>query len=296
MMCVFVYDYEHNSPNFQGYRVPKRSSKTGSELFIVDNSDEDWKVVRYLHDWCQLSKSFDIATGYFEIGSLLALDGEWQKLDSIRILMGDEVSKRTHVAFAEGLRKVSLTLDNSLEAEKAKDDFLRSVPAVLEAIRSGRIKCRVYRKDKFHAKAYITHARLEVVGSSALVGSSNFTHPGLTENIELNVQVTGQPVNVLQEWYEEHWAEAEDVTPDILRTIERHTREYSPFEVYAKALQEFFHGHEMTASEWEVGHGPRSSRIYPILDQYQRDGYHALLKIAETYRGAFLCDGVGLGK
>ena len=53
--------------------MPRRSSSTGSELFIVDNSDEDWKVLRYLHDWCQLSKSIDIATGYFEIGSLLAL-------------------------------------------------------------------------------------------------------------------------------------------------------------------------------------------------------------------------------
>ncbi len=35
--------------------MPNRTSKTGSELFIVDNSDEDWKVLRYLHDWCQIS-------------------------------------------------------------------------------------------------------------------------------------------------------------------------------------------------------------------------------------------------
>ena len=28
--------------------MPHRVSKTGSELFIVDNSDEDWKVLRYL--------------------------------------------------------------------------------------------------------------------------------------------------------------------------------------------------------------------------------------------------------
>ena len=49
--------------------MPKRTSTTGSELFIVDNSDEDWKVLRYLHDWCQISKSIDIATAYFEIGS-----------------------------------------------------------------------------------------------------------------------------------------------------------------------------------------------------------------------------------
>lgn len=72
--------------------MPKRVSKTGSELFIVDNSDDDWKVVRYLHDWCELSKSIDVATGYFEIGSLLALKEEWQQVDHIRVLMGDEVS------------------------------------------------------------------------------------------------------------------------------------------------------------------------------------------------------------
>ncbi len=74
--------------------MPKRTSQTGSELFIVDNSDEDWKVVQYLHDWCQISKAIDIATGYFEIGSLLSLGEEWRKIDHIRILMGDEVEPR----------------------------------------------------------------------------------------------------------------------------------------------------------------------------------------------------------
>ena len=62
--------------------MPKRTSKTGSELFIVDNSEDDWKVQRYLHDWCQLSKAIDIATGYFEIGGLLGLKDEWQKVDA----------------------------------------------------------------------------------------------------------------------------------------------------------------------------------------------------------------------
>ncbi len=80
--------------------MPKRTSKSGSELFIVDNSDDDWKVLRYLHDWCQLSKGIDIATGYFEIGGLLGLNDEWRKVDAIRILMGDEVSLRTANAFA----------------------------------------------------------------------------------------------------------------------------------------------------------------------------------------------------
>lgn len=272
--------------------MPTKISKTGSELFIVDNSDTDWKVQRYLRDWCQISKQIDIATGYFEIGSLLSLGEDWQKVDSIRILMGDEVSLRTKKAFENGFATVVENLDRSIETEKESNDFLTGVPAIVEGIRNGKIACRVYRKDKFHAKAYITHARLEVVGASALVGSSNFTYPGLTENIELNVQITGRPVSVLQEWYDEHWNGAEDVTPEILMVIERHIHEYSPFEVYAKSLEEYFRGHEMTASEWEQ----TSSRMYPVLDQYQNEGYRALMKIASQYGGAFLCDGVGLGK
>lgn len=273
--------------------MPQRTSLTGSELFIVDNSDQDWKVLRYLHDWCQISKQIDIATGYFEIGSLLSLNSEWQKVDKIRILMGDEVSQRTKQAFELGLNATKSRLDNSIENEKEKNDFLKGVPEIVEAIRTNKIECRVYRKDKFHAKAYITHARLEVVGAAGLVGSSNFTYPGLTENIELNVQITGRPVHVLQEWFEEHWETAEDISPEILKTIERHTFEYSPFDVYAKSLQEFFKGHEMTASEWELSGG---SRMYSILDQYQKEGYNSLLKIANQFGGAFLCDGVGLGK
>lgn len=273
--------------------MPKKTSIAGSELFIVDNSDDDWKVVRYLHDWCQISKAIDIATGFFEIGSLLALKDEWQKVDRIRILMGDEVSRRTKQAFKEGLQQVKYRLDASIEMEKLQNDFLAGVPAIVEAIRSGKIACRVYRKDKFHAKAYITHARLEVVGASALVGSSNFTYPGLSENVELNVQITGQPVSVLQEWYEDHWSEAEDITADILRIIERHTRQYSPFEVWFKALDEYLRGHELTPDEWDKRH----SKVFQILDKYQQDAYKKLIQISDVYGGcSFLCDGVGLGK
>ncbi len=147
--------------------MPNRTSKTGSELFIVDNSDADWKVLRYLHDWCQYSRAIDIATGYFEIGSLLGLKDEWRKVDQIRILMGDEVTLRTKAAFTAGLGRVRDRLDDSLEAEKVKNDFLEGVPAIVEALRSGKMVCRVYRKLKFHAKAYITHARRR---SSARLG------------------------------------------------------------------------------------------------------------------------------
>ena len=131
-------------------------------------------------------------------------------------------------------------LDRSIEANKDSNPFLRGVPAILAALQSGQIECRIYDKDKFHAKAYITHAKLEVVGSQALVGSSNFTSPGLTQNIELNVQIqSAREVAQLQEWFEEHWRVASPVTDDIVETIERHIRLYTPFDVYAKSLRSF---------------------------------------------------------
>jgi superfamily II DNA or RNA helicase len=265
--------------------------KTGNDLFIVDNSDDDWRVLNYLSEWSDISHKFDIATGYFEIGALLALDGKWQKLDQIRILMGDEVSKRTHQALNDGIARIKAMLDGSIEQEKLKNDFLTGVPAIVDAITQGKIKCRVYVKKKFHAKAYITHSKLAVVGSSALVGSSNFTFPGLTGNVELNVQLRRE-VEELQAWYEAHWNEAEDASEEVLKVLERQTHKYLPFEVYAKALQAYFNNYEETAGDWERN----QSRMYRVLDQYQRDGYGALLKIGGKYGGAFLCDGVGLGK
>lgn len=260
----------------------------GGDLFIVDNSDSEWKVRQYLQDWCDIASGFDIATAYFEIGALLALDGQWQKLDKIRVLMGDEVSARTRRVVIDA---VSSRLDESVEQAKMKDDFLHGVPAIVKAMQSGKIECRVYTKAKFHAKTYITHARSAVIGSRALVGSSNFTLPGITANVELNVHIRTE-VDSLQEWFEHYWNDAQDITPDLLRVIERHTRDFSPFEVYAKSLQEYFKGHEETVTEWER----TKSKVWPHLDQYQREGYQSLMKIGSTYNGAFLCDGVGLGK
>jgi len=218
---------------------PQSQFRKGGDLFIVDNSNEQWKVVEYLREWCEIAKALDVATGYFEIGSLLSLDGNWQKLEQIRILMGDEVSKRTQQAFLAALENIASALDESIENEKETNDFLKGVPAIVQALESGKINARIYRERKFHAKAYITHSKFEVVGSTALVGSSNFTYPGLNENIELNVRIRSD-VEELQDWYESFWNEAEDVTAEMLRVIQRHVKEYSPFEVYAKALFEFF--------------------------------------------------------
>ncbi|MCU7192158.1 helicase-related protein [Turicibacter sanguinis] len=270
-------------------------------IYIVDNSDEEVSVKKYLKEWCKISKQFDIATGYFEIGSLLELEDCWEKVDKIRLLFGQEMTKRTKVVLQQGLRDILTKVNDSLEEEKLKNSYLIGVPAIVHAIRVGKIECRVYTKDKFHAKAYITHMKddyfeglsniLNISKGYALVGSSNFTKAGLNQNVELNVQIA-ENVEYLQNWFQKYWEESEDITEEILNVIENHAKEYTPHEVYIKSMLEYYNNLSMSVSDWEQ----QTSVIYPILSQYQKDGYNSLIHIAKKYNGAFLCDGVGLGK
>jgi ERCC4-related helicase len=272
-----------------------------NNLYIVDNSEENRSVKKYLSDWCKISKQMDIATGYFEIGGMLELNEEWKHLDKIRLLFGDEMTMRTKKVFDELLGGYLGKLDISIDDEKEVNEFLLGIPAVLNAIRSGKIECKVYTKGKFHAKTYITYFSDEYYGQFspsmnipkgyALVGSSNFTKAGLTKNAELNVQVSND-VEQLQDWFDGFWNEAEDITTEVLKVIEKHCKEYSPYEVYVRSMYEYFRGQEQTISEWEQN----QSIMYPILSQYQKDGYYSLVNISEKYGGSFLCDGVGLGK
>lgn len=274
---------------------------THNSLYIVDNSNEKSSVKKYLSEWCSVSKQMDIATGYFEIGGLLTLGEDWQKLDKIRIILGNEMTKRTKEVIDEVAKTLIDRFRSSIEKEQEKNEFLIGVPAIIDAMKSGKIECRVYDSSKFHAKAYITYFRddyrnqfisaMNIPSGYALVGSSNFTKAGLTQNIELNVQVKDE-VEPLQEWFEEHWQKGTDITEAVLRVIENHCREFSPYDIYLRSMYEYFKSHEETVSEWEAN----ESIIYKGLSQYQRDGYNSLIQIADKYSGAFLCDGVGLGK
>ena len=79
--------------------MPNRKSVTGvawravrhSELFIVNNSDENRKVPRWLHHGCQISKKMDIYTGYLDISTTLSsrtAGTSWGKSVSLRGRLG----------------------------------------------------------------------------------------------------------------------------------------------------------------------------------------------------------------
>ncbi len=174
--------------------------------------------------------------GHFEIGAFLALDGAWQKVDKIRLLIGGETSRTTADAIAAAL-DTSIVVERQTGDPSSPGSTPSSTASAAARSRSGSTS----RRSSTRRPTSPT-ASSKVVGSAALVGSSNFTRPGLTQNVELNVRFQGPEVVELQEWYEKHWDEATPVNAELLSVLEHNAREFTPFEVYAKAL------HALTAN------------------------------------------------
>ena len=105
------------------------------------------KVRRYLSDWADLAKSFDIATGYFEIGALLISTASGRSWTRFRILMGDEVSQRTKKAllFGIGANQAKARFEHR-EREKERYHFSHRSPWHRGRASDGQITCRVYTK------------------------------------------------------------------------------------------------------------------------------------------------------
>jgi superfamily II DNA/RNA helicase len=256
---------------------------------IIDNRGRN-TLDRVLRSLLPDTKSWDIATGFFEMGGFLVLDSAWRTAPRIRVLFGDETTRRTR---RELVASMSGVYNDSIEREKERDDFvaLDELDEFRKALGSGQILPRVFAKAKFHAKAYLLKTDHPV--DYAITGSSNLTRPGLTENVELNVLTTNaEHISALQAWYDELWSQGEAVQEELLRVAEPHLREYTPFQVWAKALEAYCEGRETPLTEWET----TQSVMFPILSGYQRDGYRQARCIADRWGGALVCDGVGLGK
>ncbi|MBA3726133.1 MAG: DEAD/DEAH box helicase family protein, partial [Armatimonadetes bacterium] len=125
-----------------------------------------------------------------------------------------------------------------------------------------------------------------------LLGSGNFTRPGLTQNIELNVELTTDQTTRVKQWFEDRWEEAveDDVTAIVKQEIKRQLDLYDPYVIYQKAL--------LIWGRFRQGdiHAEPTLDLRNILDPHQEQGYRQALQILERENGVMICDGVGLGK
>ncbi len=163
--------------------------------FVIDNQDH--RLADVLRELLGRSsgKPLDVATAYFAVsGYRLVRDG-LRQLGAFRLLLGAEPTTGADIGLQPSEKAVAARLRGDLEAEPFSKAALALVEDLIGFLRDDKVQVRLYDKGFLHAKAYLFHQ--DRVGPknlddrmrpfAAIVGSSNFTGPGLAANKELNL-------------------------------------------------------------------------------------------------------------
>lgn|GEM_PF-872033 len=254
---------------------------------VIDNQGDNTLQVA-IRNITETSTDLCIATAYFSLDALALVADNLHGCNSIRILFGDEANKTQRAKLLEQLRARS---DRDLADQRLIDPTLDNLRKVQELFRQGRIQARCYTAKKFHAKTYLA-TRASFPPLRGVLGSGNFTRPGLTQNIELNLHLTDDQVSKVQQWFEARWNEAveDDVTAVIVKEISRQVDLYDPYAIYQRALIAWGDYHQGGIE------ADKALAIREMLDPHQALGYSRALEILEREHGVMICDGVGLGK
>jgi hypothetical protein len=105
-------------------------------------------------------------------------------------------------------------------------------------------------------------------------------------------EVGARAILDLEEWFEGRWADSEDFKQaliDLLDASKFGRKEYTPYQVYMKALFEYFKGDLETDDT-------RGTRSAVDLAEFQEDAVKKARKVLARYDGVMVADSVGLGK
>jgi len=297
---------------------------------IIDNRNR--LLVDAINEQLVHTVKAKVAVGYFFLSGLKAIQ---EKLDTkdengeylikeIRLLIGNTTNRQTVEELARSYRLTEqiqkrvekLKRPGSGEKKIEKDEAQRAIRTVISdldqseensrlletvysMVNDDRLKVKVYIKSKLHAKAYIfdfIHPQPNSKGI-AIVGSSNLSLAGLTNNTELNVFVhdNGENHDELTNWFNELWKEAEDFDEQFLEELEESwgIKEATPEDIYYKTiytlLRDRIEGEDTQSFLF-------TNEITEQLASFQKVAVQQLAGILRQYGGAFAADVVGVGK
>ncbi len=271
---------------------------------IIDN--ERFRLLDVLKDVSGDFRDLSIATGYWDLKAMLALEVELEKFEKIRILIGREPQiPRSQVEAPEEdfpAHDFEIDLQNL-----APETELREIALKTKAwLKSGKLEVRVYRRTFLHAKTYI-FGNFNSQKAYGLIGSSNFTLNGLTTNTELNELESDERVVLFQpqtpeqqashlSWFESKWNDelTEPWNEKLISIVQDSPLGdlfFSPYETYIKTLHNLYQ--EELLDEEEFG---KKSENGKTLFDFQQKNINALARRLNKYGVAMLSDSVGLGK
>lgn len=252
---------------------------------IIDNAEAtlDEALNRTIREIGQ--RRLDIATGYFAPPVWNLVGDAFALLAQMRLLLGERPNVPYGGAETVDLRRYyRRKIADDLAALDLDPAHARLVDALISFLERAEVQVRLFDGAFLHAKAYI----FERV---SFVGSSNFTPSGLTRNSELMLSSTSEgTANGLRAWFADKWAAGSDYKPDLIETLRASkfgAKPYTPFEVFIKALYEYFKGRIALDAE----HGATVD-----LARFQEEGKAEALRLLDKWGSVLIADAVGLGK
>src|SRR5437867_3687620 len=163
--------------------------------FVIDNQEH--RLRDALNEVLAESagKPLDMATSYSAISGYRLVKEGLHQVGAFRLLLGAEPLSGADVGLRPNAEALKKRLQGDLEAEPFNEATLKLVEGLIAFLRADKVEVRLYDNGFLHAKAYLFHQ--DQVGPhnradrmcpfAAIVGSSNFTGPGLASNRELNL-------------------------------------------------------------------------------------------------------------
>jgi len=140
-------------------------------------------------------RSLDVATAYFTVGGFQLIKSGLAELGSLRLLLGAEPASGENIGLRPDPDVVKGLFRRDLEAAPFDEEMLRAIEDLIAYLRRESVLVRLHDKGFLHAKCWLFYSdkpgermlfdRFRPI--LAIVGSSNFTVPGLTSNRELNL-------------------------------------------------------------------------------------------------------------
>src|SRR3984893_5168616 len=163
--------------------------------FVIDNQQH--RMADALNELLDQSigKPLDIASAYFAVSGYRLVKQGLHQVGAFRLILGAEPHSGADVGLKPNAERLKKRLQGDLEAEPFNETTLKLVEELIAFLRADKVEVRLYDQGFLHAKAYLFHQ--DNVGPhnradrlcpfAAIVGSSNFTGPGLVSNRELNL-------------------------------------------------------------------------------------------------------------
>lgn len=242
-------------------------------------------IVRIIREMGE--NELDIVSGFFEPEVWRDLREVFPLLTRLRLLIGRawEEGQGGLDAAVDLRRYFQAKLRGDVEKLPFDAEYATLIDSLLDFLRRESVQVKLSRERFLHAKAYI-FPRL------AMVGSSNLTPSGLHRLGELNlVQKSDVVAKQLREWFEMFWEGAEDYKEELLATLEESKfgqTPYTPFDVFIKALYEYFKD-RLTPEAI-------TARLGIDLASFQKEGLQEAVLLLERHKGVLVADAVGLGK